>query len=1316
MPVRLLTLEAIDFQTPQHWHWRLSAANGVFLADHEVKLDGADWRYGAFLNLDGYLRLHTPADRWAEEGARLLAQLGEWIGREVLGCVASQIVAGGTPVTVRVVVPIEPKLALGLFFLPLELGHANGRPLALQDVSLVFESANAPAAFSNTTPVGTALRMLAVFSLPSDTRALNVRQERYALKRFIRELAGQSGLAIDLRVLQYGVTRAALENLLSEDEGWDVLHFSGHGLAAKLLLEREDGSRDEVTTQEFIELLRPARGRLKWVTLSACQSAATTVRETLRWLGIQLAEPQRDATNSTPASEKELPALARTLADELDCAVLAMRYPVEDGFAIELGQRVYQNVFDKGQPLTRALQRALAQSAKGSSPLAIATPALFGRRTVELRLTPPEDPDPMKIGPRGLAAFGDEPNLLVGRVSVLTRASAVLAGGSRQSGVLFHGMAGAGKTTCALELAYGHEAVDRFQGFVWYQAPPENHDIGGALAAFARAWETQLSDENLSPEFPLLQMVEAESAKFEAYLMRLKQFLNRKSVLVVLDNVESLLRSDGQWRDPRWEKFIGTLLGHNGLSRTILTSRRVPANCPALALPIHALTRDEAVLLARQLPNLNALLNGANATDDAQRAQHRQLVAQTLRVVQGHPKLLELAEAQATDAPTLQAHVERAEAAWASGEASLDAFFHEGESKLSDNDFLGALAGWTRSVADTLPSASQTLFRFLCCLEDDDRRSWIAETVWPNLCKRLSLSGDAPDISTNLEPLIAAGLVEVKAMRSEDEEREVTKKQRYNIHPGVSETERKAAAQNDAAFQPAVDEELGELWNACFKQGIEQENAGWVILAGLHAAPYLIRRQRWGKVIFLLSRVTQRDQSHATLANVLPMLRRIATATVGTERELNSAAGVAQVLWLLGRRVEAETNLRDVLRRAEEKEDFRLASDVAGDLINVLMETGHVQSGLVLAEQKKEFTRRAGLDLWAQMVDECLRLQLLNTLGRYEDVLAEVDKLRAQMQTLPDSGGRKETVASWSVREAILDAGQGAALFLKQWEKALELNSETIQSLKARQVPLLQIARFRFNDYAALLHLNRLGEARELLMICREIFEAEGDTQELGSVFFALAELEGQARHYQQAVSFAQTALRYRYADGMPNQCAMSHSNLANYLMALDEQGAGTALAHRVATLVIFFQTSSAEVASHVQNLRAVFAHFPQLEALLPSNFAALCQVVEQVEGVRFAELFETLPKDRAATGDEALAQVLALACEGENPKPAPETAIEQFIQQLVAGLQKSAANGEDVEPLLQELREQLVEDNPEGEATADEFVAQVRARIEAGH
>ena len=120
--------------------------------------------------------------------------------------------------------------------MPLEIAHARGTPLAMQGVSLVFETPDAkppPAA-----PIGDRLRLLAVFSLPPAGSPLNLRRERQMLRALVRRL---SGSAIELRVLQYGVTRDTLRDVLREGEGWDLLHFSGHGLPGSLVLEKPDG-------------------------------------------------------------------------------------------------------------------------------------------------------------------------------------------------------------------------------------------------------------------------------------------------------------------------------------------------------------------------------------------------------------------------------------------------------------------------------------------------------------------------------------------------------------------------------------------------------------------------------------------------------------------------------------------------------------------------------------------------------------------------------------------------------------------------------------------------------------------------------------------------------------------------------------------------------------------------------------------------------------------------------------------------------------------------------------------------------------------
>ena len=188
------------------------------------------------------------------------------------------------------------------------------------------------------------------------------------------------------------------------------------------------------------------------------------------------------------------------------------------------------------------------------------------------------------------------------------------------------------------------------------------------------------------------------------------------------------------------------------------------------------------------------------------------------------------------------------------------------------------------------------------------------------------------------------------------------------------------------------------------------------------------------------------------------------------------------------------------------------------------------------------------------------------------------------------------------------------------------------------------MARTRLNDYGPLLELRCYEDAHALLQDCRAVFEREGHVEMLGKVFGALAHLEGELGHGRQAIAFSETALRYTYLAGNREDCAIGHFNLAESLM----RGGGppkVVLAHRLAAGVIDFQTGSGGL---VQDLSALVWHLTQSAPdlpPLPDSFDELCRIVEAVEGVRFRELCEHLPR-RAPTGDEALREVLRLAQE----------------------------------------------------------------------
>lgn len=1233
-----LHLDVAEFASADRWRWTLTDHAGVYLAHHEVTLDPGSARYHGLRDLPRYLAVQAAHDRRREDERRLIAELGDEVGARVLGtAIAQELRERARPsLVVRVRVPVGADI---LRTLPLEIARLDGA--ALSGVRFVFQGAREtppPVA-----PVGARLRILALFSVPPQGSALNLRRERQMLRRLVRDLAG-TGRAVDLRVLQYGVTRKSLKDVLEEAEGWDVIHFSGHGRPGALALERPDGAADDVSSTDLADMLAQAGGRTKLVMLSACLSAAVSIEQSLRWLGLQ--ELTRDAA---PAAEgaQEAPTVAQALTQRLGCAVVAMRYAVEDEFASEFGRALYEQMLENGNALPEAARLALSHTQAPAGALSVAAPALFGARAAELKLSPPEG-DGFEHHPE-LDFVPDPPEHFVGRVAALTRASAALARTSGKAGVLFHGMAGGGKTWCALELLHHHASVRRFTRFVWFAAPEPGKDIAPALRDFALAMEREL------PGFKMVHVVE-DAEQFAAWLPRLTRLLAQNAVLVALDNVESLLSTSGQWLDARWAALVQAMLRPGGLSRLVLTSRVRPADWPdaAEAISVHALARDEAVLLARELPNLRRLLDGAAAgmTAEAQ----RKLVLQVLLQAQGHPKLLDLADKLAADPAKLAAELAKFDAANPVPAAALAAFLQTGVSQLDVGAFLASLRAWTVGITMTLDEPAQLAFGFICALEESDRLGPIIALNWERVWRALGRAAPVPDFAALLAALERAGLAERRATGDEADDYTLA------IHPGVAEAGRAAAG---AALQAAVDGELAATWATLMQHALDAPDASsgpMITRAGLAAFPYLARRGDLAMAAAMLEQSFRVDQSPAAIAAALPMARRIANATAGSEREARDKGLLARVLLSAGRVGEAEALLRAAIEAAAVHEDFATASAVAGDLANLLLDSGRAAAALEMVARRAEFTRRAGHGPWSQLADECMRLQILNELGKWDEVSAEVRRLRTHMATLPDPPAANDgSVTAWNVRETLLDTGRTAALRLEQWQDCLDLTAAIVASRQARGAPALERMRTRFNAYGPLLRLQRFAEARTLLTACLATFQAENAIAELGAAYSALADLEDKLGHGEAALRFEETGLRHKYAAGSPKHVAGSHFNYANYLTR-HAAAPALALAHRLAAVLLGAAMQSGELASDTAALARDLRRLgPEAAAALPADLPALAASVERIEGVQFTALLRGLVPDDAAAemmrGIVAMAREVASAAQDDAALPGPPEA-----------------------------------------------------------
>jgi hypothetical protein len=177
--------------------------------------------------------------------------------------------------------------------------------------------------------------------------------------------------------------------------------------------------------------------------------------------------------------------------------------------------------------------------------------------------------------------------------------------------------------------------------------------------------------------------------------------MERNRLLVIVDNAESLLTGTGRWRDERWGEVIDALTAHRGLGRVIITSRRdfrasdavarnAPAETPRLCVAaLDALSADEALLLARELPHLRDLIDDRLHGIDRDTA--RRLAVGVLNVAQGHPKLLELANGQAAHPERLADLIAEGDQAWRERGGLPDGFFTTGETAAAPGDYLPVL-------------------------------------------------------------------------------------------------------------------------------------------------------------------------------------------------------------------------------------------------------------------------------------------------------------------------------------------------------------------------------------------------------------------------------------------------------------------------------------------------------------------------------------------------------------------------------------------------------------------------------------------------
>jgi tetratricopeptide (TPR) repeat protein len=501
-----------------------------------------------------------------------------------------------------------------------------GEPLALHPNVRLFRAVPGLGA-TPALPIPGPLRILVVIGSPEEQ---NARGELLDMERELERIldavepARKEERPAYVRILHRGTVAALREELARER--FHVLHITCHAGPGVLVLEKEDGSADEVKAERLCrEALVPDRG-VPLVVLAGCATA--------------LSVPGKDQ------GEAALPGLARALLAHGVPAVLAMQAPVGDFYATALGARLYHALAtaERADPLdaVSGARRLLETDRRnGSLDARIgaewATPALY-LRGPSLPLLDPTAPF-AEIAPP------PEPRLAAG---VVVRAVGDFVGRRREerrllqairkddgAGLLLHGLGGIGKSSLAAETLRALFEEGWLVASLYGTVTPDS-----LLAEAGRTYLAAFQSEGMPENDPRRQLAVALSRPDvdweERFDLLSRILLGDRKLIVLLDNFEDNQGADHAVRDEDLATLLARWLRNPGRTRFLITTRypfELPDRAHRRLEPLHLgpLSFAETRKLLWRLPALDKLSH-----DDQLRAYAD---------VGGHPRALEYLDA-----------------------------------------------------------------------------------------------------------------------------------------------------------------------------------------------------------------------------------------------------------------------------------------------------------------------------------------------------------------------------------------------------------------------------------------------------------------------------------------------------------------------------------------------------------------------------------------------------------------------------------------------------------------------------------------------
>jgi hypothetical protein len=873
------------------------------------------------------------------------------------------------------------------------------------------------------------------------------------------------------------------------------------------------------------------------------------------------------------------------------------------------------------------------------------------------------------------------------------------------------------------------------------------------------------------------RMFPSPEQRYDRMRQNLIEALHDEAILLVLNNLESNLErvetAEGSsvyaCADPAWDALLAALarqLPETPRSRLLVTARHRPRALAdattTLWLPLGPLPMGEAGLYLRTRPELRRLLFGDDASG-------RALVYRLLHISRGHPLILDRFSNLASDPVALSAVLDRIQS---DGWQGLPDLFDEGvrddaqrererqyleevvigavdllierlspparrllgvitlanepvseafiagvwQGRSVEDEQLELIGQWLPLLLDHAPNDDPHKQRAVALLETNEGQQLLEQL------RNLPPPSDASPVGPLLAELHGAGLLSQYVPAPSGAEGSATLaaggqgtdgSATYGFHELVRERVAvwmvayadQRDPRPDDEIRVAYGERYAQLFHILYHQNRDAANE-----VGRRALVYFVAARAFERLGSFASQLITGVADPALLRSVVAELEGAIEQAPPGQMRWHLRTYVADALCRAGQPDQALSLYATAAAEAEAAPDWSGVAWITGQWAKAALDVGDLEAAKPLRLRSTRAQRQAG-DPAVTVVGselEALRIDVLR--GEAEQVLPDIDSRLKQVRQWwqRDQAGElvseapNRTVLGRVMVGALAIAGE-ANRCLERWQAELNLLEEIESVQRALRESDVELARSHSRQSEPLMELGWLDDAQRVLENCLLIFRSAGLAAEEARCLSMLANVWNKRNEPSEAIALARQALAVFNTLPDPANRAVSHGSLSIYLTNAGQHAEATVHCLAAGAYVVgigrgdYLVTWRQNLGIHARRALANGTRY---------TLPRLDDVLAQPASDTLRQFLESHGIDRAALQAE-IDWIVDQAHE--------LTAAHAQLAQLESPIITAAAEGQDVEPMLAELRQQLVEQAGEDMEAAqiDDFVDDLRRRLD---